>query len=98
MNDQKKKPSGLEFWGESGSSPPKKKLYKKRHIAAYTEPKEIVTDEKLELLTTEEAASYLKVTVGEIYNFVSDGKLKPLKLGTRNRFLVSGLNKLLVNG
>ena len=96
MNNQKKKPKGLDFWGESGTSPPKKRPIKKQLIAAITEPKKLVTDDKLELLTTEEAANYLKVTVGVIYNFVSDGKLKPLKLGARNRFLVSDLNNLLV--
>ncbi len=97
MKKNNLKSKALDFWADSGTSPPRKKKEVSEN-RAYTESPEIVTGSRLEILNTEEAAEYLRVSKGDIYNFVSNGILKNWKIGKRNRFLISDLNKLLVNG
>lgn len=51
--------------------------------------------EENEWLTTEEAAAYLRLSVGAFRNLTSDGHIPHYKLGRRNRYLRSELRKLL---
>jgi excisionase family DNA binding protein len=46
-------------------------------------------------LTSKEAASYLRVTVSQLYNLTSSGILKYYKLGRSNRFNVFDLDEYL---
>lgn len=48
-----------------------------------------------EWLTTEEAARYLRLSVGELRNLTSNGKIPYYKLGRRNRYLKCELRELL---
>ena len=48
------------------------------------------------LLTTEEAAEYLRKPKQSLLNMVSQGKLTQLKLGRMNRYKFSELNQLLL--
>lgn len=50
-----------------------------------------------EWLNTMEAASYLKLSVGELLNLCSSGKVPYYKLGRRNRFLMVELRELLLS-
>lgn len=50
-----------------------------------------------EWMTTEEAASYLKLSVGTLRNLASDGKVPYYKLGQRNRYLRKELKQLLLS-
>lgn len=54
------------------------------------------TKEMDEWLTTQEAAAYLKLSVGSFRNMVSDGNVPHYKLGRRNRYLRGELKKLLM--
>lgn len=46
-----------------------------------------MTKNKLdELLTTKEAAAYLKIPIGSFRNIVSKGEIRPLKCGRLNRY------------
>lgn len=49
-----------------------------------------------EWLTTEGAASYLKVSVGTLRNLTSNGHVPYHKLGNRNRYLLEDLRNLLL--
>lgn len=46
-------------------------------------------------LSTEEAAEYLRVSIGSIKNLVYRGVLKPRKLGRLNRFKREEIDRLL---
>ena len=46
-------------------------------------------------MTTEEAASYLRISAPTLRNLTSNGKIPVYKLGRRNRYLKSDLDKLL---
>lgn len=52
--------------------------------------------EKLEWLTTEEAANYLKITIGTLRNWTSNGRITFYKLGRSNRYLLDDLVKFLL--
>lgn len=52
--------------------------------------------EKLEWLTTEEAANYLKITIGTLRNWTSNGRITFYKLGRSNRYLLSDLVEFLL--
>lgn len=52
--------------------------------------------DKLKWLTSKEAAFLLRTSVGQIRNWVWNGKLKAFHLGSRLRFLRSDVEKLLV--
>ena len=54
------------------------------------------TNNMAEWLTTEEAADYLKLSVGTLRNLTSDGKIPHYKLGQRNRYSVIDLRNLLL--
>ena len=47
------------------------------------------------VLTTEEAANYLRVSVGTLRNMTSDGLVPYTKLGSRNRYFLNELQELL---
>jgi excisionase family DNA binding protein len=49
-----------------------------------------------EWLTTEEAAQYLKLSVGALRNVTSNGLVPYHKLGNRNRYLREDLRNLLL--
>jgi len=49
-----------------------------------------------EWLTTNEAAEFLRISVGSLRNMTSCGEIPYHKLGTRNRYLKSDLNDLLL--
>lgn len=51
--------------------------------------------EKIEWLTTKEAAGYMRLSVGSFLNMVSDGHVPHYKLGRRNRYRRSELRNLL---
>jgi len=55
----------------------------------------IVSLEGLKWLTTNEAAQYLRVSVGSIKNMVYRGLLSPRKLGRLNRFLREDLDRAI---
>lgn len=46
--------------------------------------------------TTEEAADYLRISVGSLRNLSSNGKIPFYKLQRRNRYLESDLRELLL--
>ena len=54
------------------------------------------TNSLAEWLTTEQAADYLKLSVGTLRNLTSDGKIPHYKLGRRNRYSVNDLRALLL--
>lgn len=49
-----------------------------------------------EWMNTEEAARYLRLSVGALRNLTSNGKVPYHKLGNRNRYLLDDLRKLLL--
>lgn len=51
-----------------------------------------------EWLSSSEAAEYLRISPNAIRIMVCRGKLKSLKLGSRHRFHVNDLRRLLQNG
>ena len=53
--------------------------------------------EYFEVLTSEEAASYLRVSVGSLRNMTSNGHVPYCKLGGRNRYLKKDLQQLLLS-
>lgn len=53
------------------------------------------TEEDNEWLTTDEAAAYMRLSVGSFRNMVSDGHVPHFKLGRRNRYKRSELRNLL---
>ena len=57
---------------------------------------QISVDHKPEWLTTEEAASYLRISVGSLRNKTSYGAVPRYKLGRSNRYRVSDLRSLLL--
>jgi excisionase family DNA binding protein len=52
--------------------------------------------DKLKWMTSKEAASYIRVSVGQLRNMVWRGQIKCYRLKNRLRFLRSDLDKLLV--
>lgn len=48
-----------------------------------------------EWITTDEAAAYLKISVGALRNFTSNGKIPYYKFGRRNRYRIGDLRELL---
>ena len=50
-----------------------------------------------EVLTTEEAANYLRISVGTLRNMTSDGLVPYTKLGNRNRYFLNELRELLLS-
>ena len=50
------------------------------------------------ILTTTELAEYLKLTEVTIYNYVSEGKIPGMKIGSRWRFDKDKIDDLLKNG
>jgi excisionase family DNA binding protein len=51
--------------------------------------------DRSEWLTTEEAATVLRVSVGSLRNMTSNGRISAYKLGRRNRYLRKELDELL---
>ena len=51
--------------------------------------------DKLKWMTSQEAALYLRVSVGHIRNMVCKGKLRAYRLKSRLRFLRSELDNLM---
>ena len=49
-----------------------------------------------EVLTSEEAASFLRISVGALRNMASNGQVPYHKLGRRNRYLLAELRQLLL--
>ena len=49
-----------------------------------------------EILTTEEAANYLRVSVGTLRHLTSKGRVPYAKLGNRNRYFLEDLRRLLL--
>jgi excisionase family DNA binding protein len=56
----------------------------KSKASARVEPSPITPNEKL--LTTEEVAEWLNVSVRTVEDWIFDGRLKPIKVGRLNRF------------
>jgi excisionase family DNA binding protein len=52
-------------------------------------------EDEIEWLTTNEAAAYMRLSVGSFRNMVSDGHIPHFKLGRRNRYKRSELRNLL---
>ena len=52
---------------------------------------------EMEWLTTDEAAAYLKVSVGSLRNMTSNGRVIYYKLEGRNRYRLSDLRDLLLS-
>lgn len=52
-------------------------------------------EDEIEWLTTNEAAAYMRLSVGSFRNMVSDGHIPHFKLGRRNRYRRSELRNLL---
>jgi len=52
--------------------------------------------EKIEWLTSEEAARHLKIPVGSLRNLVANGKIPYYKFGRSNRYLRSELDKIVL--
>lgn len=50
-----------------------------------------------DLLTTEEAASFLKISVGTLRNLTSNGHIPYYKFGRRNRYILDDLRKLILS-
>lgn len=50
-----------------------------------------------EILSSVEAADYLRISVGTLMNETSNGKIPHYKFGRRNRYLKSELTKLLMS-
>ncbi len=48
-----------------------------------------------EWLTSTEAAHYLKVSIGSLFNMTSNGTIRCYKLGRRNRYRLADLTGLL---
>jgi len=55
-----------------------------------------ISENKIEWMTTEEAAAFLRISPNYLRNLTSLGKVKYYKFGRRNRFLKCDLNKLLL--
>ncbi len=53
--------------------------------------------ENQEWLTTEEAADYLRISVGRLRNMTSNGYVPFYKLGRSNRYLKEELRKMLLD-
>ena len=47
-------------------------------------------------LTTHEAAEHLRISAKSLLNLTSNGRIRYFKLGRRNRFLLSDLNRILI--
>lgn len=60
-----------------------------------SKPSSLKIDER-EWLSTEEAAEYLRVSVGRLRNMVSSGLIPRYKLGSSNRFRRQELRGLLL--
>jgi excisionase family DNA binding protein len=80
-------------------SPSEKPLLRRIEIQ-HTESLKLFEKERTERnrpewLTTEEAATFLRVTVGSLRNMTSNGQVRAYKLGRRNRYLMDELNELL---
>ena len=58
---------------------------------------QVIVFDNLKWLTTKEAATYLRVSLGSLKNLVYRGYLKPSKLGRLNRFKKDELDRLLEN-
>jgi excisionase family DNA binding protein len=56
-----------------------------------------MNDQNDEWLTTEEAAAYLKISVGSLRNMTSNGHVPYYKLARRNRYRRDELRDLLLN-
>lgn len=52
---------------------------------------------KTEWLTTNEAADYLRISPGSLRNMSSSGTIPFAKLGRRNRYLKSDLDRILLS-
>lgn len=50
-----------------------------------------------EMLTSKEAAEYLRVSVARLMNLTSNGKIPYYKFGRSNRYLLSELRELLMS-
>ena len=60
-------------------------------------PKGSLETEYNEVLTTIEAANYLRVSVGTLHNMTSNGSVPHTKLGNRNRYFLNELRELLLS-
>ena len=50
-----------------------------------------------EMLTSKEAADFLRVSVARLMNLTSNGKIPYYKFGRSNRYLISELKELLMS-
>lgn len=53
--------------------------------------------DKLKWMTSKEAASYIRVSVGQLRNMVWRGQIQAFHIGNRLRFLRSDLDRLIVS-
>ena len=53
-------------------------------------------DNRIEWMTSEEAATYLKISVKSLRNMTSNGRVRYYKLERRNRYLKKGLDDLIL--
>lgn len=58
--------------------------------------KEVPSESTNEWLSSDEAAAYLRVSVGTLRNLTSNGHIPYYKLGRRNRYRISELRSLLL--
>jgi excisionase family DNA binding protein len=56
-----------------------------------------LTTEYREMLTSKEAADYLRVSIARLMNLTSNGKIPYYKFGRSNRYLISELKELLMS-
>lgn len=77
----------------------------KNRVLSKSENKDIHPSNKLfdnrigeqEWLDTKEAAEYLRLPVGTVLNWTSEGKIPVYKLGRSNRYRLSELRSLLLS-
>jgi excisionase family DNA binding protein len=55
----------------------------------------LTTEEEDRLLTTAEAAKFLRIPVSSLHTMTSNGKVPVMKLGRRNRYSLQDLRNLL---
>lgn len=56
---------------------------------------DVIFDNNMKWMTTEEAARYVRVSVAQMRNLVHQGRVRFYRLGARLRFLRSDLDRML---
>ena len=70
---------------------------RQRQVSDHSVSEESLNTKYGEVLTTEEAADYLRVSVGMLRVMVCEGLIPYTKLGNRNRYFLHELRELLLS-